>query len=107
MVLSDVKQLPSILPTPSTSDTNTEKKKTDSIREPSIDELDDYEFLKQFESCTLKSWSHKTHLRMAWLYLTRDARGAGVIKIFDGIKNFIDNCPIAIKTTFHFTMTYS
>ncbi|CAF0970801.1 unnamed protein product [Rotaria sp. Silwood1] len=106
VVLPDVKQLPSILPASSVSINNTVEKQNNATRELSVDELDDDEFLKQFESNSLKSWSHKTHVRMAWLYLTRNGRRAGVSKIFDGIKNFIQNSPIARKTTFHFTMTY-
>ena len=101
VVLPDLKQLPNILPA-STSTPN----KVEKPVEQSVDELEDDEFLKQFESCSLTNWSHKTHLRMAWLYLTRDGRRAGVNKIFDGIKNFIQNSPTARKTTFHFTMTY-
>jgi small GTP-binding protein len=103
VVLPDLKQLPSILPS---SANNKTEKSVNPANEAVVDELDDDEFLKQFESCTLTNWSHKTHLRMAWLYLTRDGRRAGVSKIFDGIKNFIQNSPTARKTTFHFTMTY-
>ncbi|CAF2525654.1 unnamed protein product [Rotaria sp. Silwood2] len=106
IVLPDVKQLPSILPASSTSANNIVEKNNVLKLEPSVNELDDDEFLKQFESYKLKSWSHKTHIRMAWLYLIRDGRRAGVNKIFDGIKNFIQNSQIARKTTFHFTMTY-
>jgi len=105
VVLPDLKQLPSILP--SSASTNSKPEKiVNPISEQSVDELEDDEFLRQFESCTLTNWSHKTHLRMAWLYLTRDGRRAGVNKIFDGIKNFIQNSQTARKTTFHFTMTY-
>jgi small GTP-binding protein len=103
IVLPDLKQLPSILPS---SANNKTEKSVNPVNEAVVDELDDDEFLKQFESCTLTNWSHRTHLRMAWLYLTRDGRRAGVNKIFDGIKNFIQNSPTARKTTFHFTMTY-
>ncbi|CAM2715404.1 unnamed protein product [Rotaria socialis] len=106
IVLPDLKQLPSIVRASSASTNKIVEKKIDSALEPTVDELDDDEFLKQFETNALKSWSHKTHLRMAWLYLIRDGRRAGVNKIFDGIKNFIQNSPIARKTTFHFTMTY-
>jgi small GTP-binding protein len=105
VVLPDVKQLPNILPS-SASANNKVEKTVNPRSEQSVDELEDDEFLRQFESCTLTSWSHKTHLRMAWLYLTRDGRRVGVNKIFDGIKNFIQNSPVARKTTFHFTMTY-
>jgi small GTP-binding protein len=102
VVLPDLKQLPSILPS---ANKNVDKP-VNLVDEQPVDELEDEEFLRQFESCTLTSWSHKTHLRMAWLYLTRDGRRAGVNKIFDGIKNFIQNSQTARKTTFHFTMTY-
>ena len=58
VVLPDVKPLPSILPSSASAPIQ--------IGEPSVDELDDDdEFLRQFESCTLTSWSHRTHLRMA------------------------------------------
>ncbi|CAF1644425.1 unnamed protein product [Didymodactylos carnosus] len=104
-VLPDLKQLPSILPA-SASANNRVEKTVNPVHEQPVDELEDDEFLRQFESCTLINWSHKTHLRMAWLYLTRDGRRVGVKKIFDGIKNFIDNSQISRKTTFRFTMTY-
>lgn len=105
VVLPDVKQLPSILP--SSSHTNIKVGKTvHPVTEDTVDELNDDDFLKKFETCSLTNWSHKTHLRMAWLYLTRNDRRVAVNKIFDGIKNFIDNSQIARKTTFHFTMTY-
>ncbi|UJR20354.1 hypothetical protein I4U23_023485 [Adineta vaga] len=105
VILADVKQLPSILPTANKA----VSKVTSGREEQSVDEIDDDdddEFLKQFESCTLTSWSHRTHVRMAWLYLTRDGRRTGVKKIFDGIKNFLENTQISSKPTFHFTMTY-
>lgn len=103
VILPDVKQLPSILP--STAHGNNNMNKTVHQDEPVI-ELNDDDFLNAFELCTLTNWSHKTHLRMAWLYLTRNDRRVAVNKIFDGIKNFIQRSPIARKTTFHFTMTY-
>ncbi len=105
IVLPDLKQLPNILPS-SSSVNNRVEKTVNPVGEQSVDEVSDDEFLKQFESCTLTDWSHKTHLRMAWLYLTRDGRRVGVNKIFDGIKNFIKNSQVSRKTTFHFTMTY-
>ncbi|XP_037038799.1 uncharacterized protein LOC119076212 [Bradysia coprophila] len=101
VVLPDLKHLPSIVP----SSTRAVEKPLEH-QEPSVVELSDDDFLNNFESCTLTNWSHKTHLRMAWLYLTRNERRVAVNKIFDGIKNFIQTSPIARKTTFHFTMTY-
>ncbi|CAF4632085.1 unnamed protein product [Rotaria sp. Silwood1] len=106
VVLPDVKPLPSILPASSASAINKMVNKNDSTLESLIDTLDDDTFRKQFETYTLKSWSHKTQLRVAWLYLTHDGRRAAVNKIFDGFKNFIQNSPMAGKITFHFTMTY-
>ena len=98
VVLPDLKQLPSILVNTTTPST--------ASAVPPIEVDDDEEFLRQFETCTLTSWSHRTHLRMAWLYLTRCGRREGVKKIFDGIKKFIDQSEVSRKTTFHFTMTY-
>ncbi|UJR19856.1 hypothetical protein I4U23_022989 [Adineta vaga] len=104
VVLADVKQLPSILPTAynpvSKAISRTDKQPGDEI------DNDDDEFLKQFESCILTSWSHKTHVRITWLYLTRDGRRTGVKKMFDGIKNFLENTQISSKPAFHFTMIY-
>ncbi|CAF1278523.1 unnamed protein product [Adineta steineri] len=106
VVLPDIKQLPNILPSSSSVNKNIVTTTTNVEQVQPVDELDDDEFLQQFELCTLTNWSHKTHIRMAWLYLTRDGRRLGVKKIFDGIKNFIDNSKVSRKTTFHFTMTY-
>ena len=104
LVLPDLKRLPSILVNTTATSTTPPKKVED--QQEIVMNLDDDEFLGQFESCTLTSWSHKTHLRMAWLYLTRHGRRDGVKKIFDGIKKFIDQSEVSRKTTFHFTMTY-
>ncbi|GAQ85950.1 GTP-binding ADP-ribosylation factor [Klebsormidium nitens] len=72
------------------------------------DEPDD-EFLDKFRTYTLDSWDHRTHLRIAWLYLTREGRREGMRLIFEGIKAFIANSPRTKRargTTFHETMTY-
>jgi ADP-ribosylation factor protein 1 len=106
IVLPDLKQLPNVLPSSSSANHTKERTAVNLVSEQPVDEVDDDEFLKQFESCTLTHWSHKTHLRMAWLYLIRDGRRVGLNKIFDGIKHFIQNSQVSRKTTFHFTMTY-
>lgn len=98
IVLPNLKQLPSIIPSVEKTD--------DSINDQKIDRLEDDEFLRQFESCTLPSWSHRSHLRMVWIYLTRDGRRAAVNKIFDHTKSFTLNSKTSPKATFHFTMTY-
>ena len=106
VVLPNLKQLPSIVVQEATTTSIPMPMKKVDDPEETVKELSDDEFLQQFESCTLTSWSHKTHLRMAWLYLTRHGRRDGVKKIFDGIKHFIDHSQVSRKTTFHFTMTY-
>lgn len=70
---------------------------------------DDDEFLQQLEECTLDNWDHRTHLRIAWLLLSRHGRREGLAKIFAGIRHFIDNSHRTFRsrgTTFHETMTY-
>lgn len=69
------------------------------------DNFDDSEFLEKFEKCELKKWDHKTHIRMAWAYLTKYGRKEGSGKILKGIENFITNSKISRKTTFHLTMS--
>jgi signal recognition particle receptor subunit beta len=69
----------------------------------------DDEFLSSFENYTLDTWDHYTHLRIAWLLLERHGRREGMKRVFEGIRNFIDNSPRTQRsrgTTFHETMTY-
>lgn len=82
-----------------------------------IDDSDD-EFLQKFNeycelsflihiySCTLDSWDHRTHLRIAWVILTRYGRKDGLRLIFDGIKKFISTSKRTNGKTFHETLTY-
>lgn len=104
VVLPDRKPLPSIIVGQTVQASASSTLLDD--REKNATDLTDDQFLVEFERCSLSTWSHRTHLRMAWLYLTRFGRRQGVQKIFDGIKRFIDQSPVARKTTFHFTMTY-
>jgi len=70
---------------------------------------DDDEFLQQLATYTLDTWDHRTHLRIAWLLLTRHGRQEGLPKIFQGIKDFIEHSDRTQRsrgTTFHETMTY-
>ena len=72
----------------------------------------DDDFLQQFNAYTLDKWDHYTHLRIAWLLLTRHGRKQGMDWIFGGIRSFIENSPHTQRkdtgrgTTFHQTMTY-
>ncbi|GMH42772.1 hypothetical protein BSKO_10691 [Bryopsis sp. KO-2023] len=73
-----------------------------------VDEPDD-EFVQKLENYTLDSWDHRTHLRIAWLFLRRYGRRDGMVLIFDRIKNFIGNSPQTAQsrgTTFHESLTY-
>jgi hypothetical protein len=77
-------------------------------REDSPDDV----FLQEFNTYTLDKWDHYTHLRVAWLLLTRHGRQQGMDLIFNGIQSFIQNSPRTQRsdtgrgTTFHQTMTY-
>lgn len=56
-----------------------------------------------------QSWDHRTHLRIAYLLLSRHGRREGMVEIFRRIKAFIENSPRTHRskgTTFHETMTY-
>eukprot|EP01112_Ceratiomyxa_fruticulosa_P014739 TRINITY_DN4248_c0_g1_i1.p1 TRINITY_DN4248_c0_g1~~TRINITY_DN4248_c0_g1_i1.p1 ORF type:complete len:540 (-),score=112.25 TRINITY_DN4248_c0_g1_i1:117-1679(-) len=123
VVLPDVKKLPDLIPKamiitnpnpPAISENNSNNnnnnnnekvEKVEKVEAPVL-VLSDSEFLSQFENYTLMNWDHKTHIRMAWLYLTKSGRREGSKKIFEGIKNFIANSKVSRRTTFHFTMTY-
>eukprot|EP00286_Rhodomonas_abbreviata_P025296 CAMPEP_0181294310 /NCGR_PEP_ID=MMETSP1101-20121128/3528_1 /TAXON_ID=46948 /ORGANISM="Rhodomonas abbreviata, Strain Caron Lab Isolate" /LENGTH=520 /DNA_ID=CAMNT_0023398951 /DNA_START=105 /DNA_END=1667 /DNA_ORIENTATION=+ len=72
------------------------------------DEGDD-EFLQKLHDYTLDSWDHYTHLRIAWLLLTRHGRREGMKRIFEGIREFIANSARTVRsrgTTFHESMTF-
>lgn len=69
------------------------------------DEPDDV-FLQRLDACTLTDWGHRTHLRIAFVMLSRYGRRQGMERIFASIKKFIAAGTIAHKTKFHETMTY-
>jgi hypothetical protein len=71
-----------------------------------VEDEPDELFLEKLANCTLDSWDHRTHLRIAWTMLKKYGRREGMKKIFDAISHFIQNSPRASKTTFHETMTY-
>ena len=52
--------------------------------------MDDHELLKQFENCTFpfEQWKHRTHVRIAFLYLRDDSFEMALEKIRSGIKNY-------------------
>lgn len=75
------------------------------FRSPS-DALSNEEFLRDFENCTLPSWDHKTHIRIAYLNLRRYGRREGVAKIRSGLQHFIATSKITNNNRYHETMTY-
>src|SRR5262245_50476442 len=50
--------------------------------------MNDEEFLSAFENCTLESFHHKDHIRMAWIYLRKFGYEVGSTKVKEGIKKF-------------------
>ncbi|KAG5641485.1 hypothetical protein DXG03_005111 [Asterophora parasitica] len=64
------------------------------------------DFIFQFQSLSLPSWDHYTHIRIAFLLLTTYGRQKGKNMIFDGIERYISESPQTRGRTFHVTMTY-
>jgi hypothetical protein len=70
---------------------------------------DDDEFLAKLDDYTLENWDHRTHLRIAFIFLSRYGRREGMKLIFSKIKAYIENSDRTKRnhgTTFHETMTY-
>ncbi|KAJ8494576.1 hypothetical protein ONZ45_g13182 [Pleurotus djamor] len=63
-------------------------------------------FIEKFDSLSLPSWDHYTHIRIAYVLLTKYGRQQGKDMIFDGIERYIRESPQTTGRTFHFTMTY-
>ncbi|GFR46884.1 hypothetical protein Agub_g8525 [Astrephomene gubernaculifera] len=76
-----------------------------------VEDEPDEEFLRKLEKFSLDSWDHRTHLRIAWLYLTRLGRREGLRRIHASIRAFIQHSPLTRRrtgsgSTYHETMTY-
>lgn len=65
--------------------------------------MNDSEFLKAFEDGTLRSFPHRSHIRMAWLYLRAHGWDVGVQKIRGGIQHFADS--VGATSKYHETIT--
>jgi hypothetical protein len=52
--------------------------------------LQDEEFIEQFENCTLpgECFHHQDHVRLAWLYLCRHTLMDALVKFSEGLKRF-------------------
>jgi hypothetical protein len=69
----------------------------------------DDEFLRQFEACTLPylHWTHRAHLRVAYIYLTRLGLDGAVPKVTAGIRAYNQSQGIVDTpdSGYHETMT--
>lgn len=72
-------------------------------------DLRDEAFLAQFEACTLSSahWTHRAHLRVAYLYVTRCGWEGAIPKVTAGIRAYNQSQGIVDSPTggYHETMT--
>jgi len=71
--------------------------------------MSDEEFLRQFEACTLPyaHWTHRAHLRVAYLYVTRIGLAGAIPKVTAGIRAYNQSQGIVDTPTsgYHETMT--
>jgi hypothetical protein len=65
--------------------------------------MNDSEFLKAFEDCTLHPFPHRSHIRMAWLYLRAYGWDAGAQKIRRGIQRYAKS--VGATSKYHETIT--
>jgi hypothetical protein len=70
---------------------------------------DDVQFLHSFEQRTLPfgEWTHRAHVRVAWLFLTRFPVDAAIERVRSGIQayNTAHNVPEALERGYHETIT--
>jgi hypothetical protein len=67
--------------------------------------LDDDAFLRAFESCTLRPFRHRDHLRVAWLYLRAAPFEEAALRFVGGIKRFA--AALGATTKYHETITWA
>jgi hypothetical protein len=71
--------------------------------------LSDEEFLRQFEACTFPyaHWTHRAHLRVGYLYVTRLGLAGAIPKVTAGIRAYNRSQGIVDTPTsgYHETMT--
>jgi len=71
--------------------------------------MDDATLLEQFESCDLpfERWSHRTHLRVAYLYLRRHPFDKALRRMRSGIRayNRANRVPDGLESGYHETLT--
>ncbi|MEM7035021.1 MAG: hypothetical protein AAF629_36110 [Chloroflexota bacterium] len=72
---------------------------------PTVERIDDHEFLAQFENQTLspRHFNHVGHLRLAWLYLNHHDVETAVNLVSSGIQSYATS--LGATTKFHRTIT--
>jgi len=67
--------------------------------------MTDEEFLSAFQRCTLaeEEWTHRAHVRMAWLYLHQGALAEMLTVVRNGIKRY--NATLNKTLAYHETIT--
>jgi hypothetical protein len=65
--------------------------------------MNDNEFLTAFEQHTLAEFPHRSHIRMAWLYLRANDWETGQMRIRDGIQSFAG--ALGASRKYHETIT--
>ncbi|KAH9484774.1 ADP-ribosylation factor 4 [Psilocybe cubensis] len=63
-------------------------------------------FLNLFNSFSLPQWDHYTHIRIAYVILTKYGRKEAKDLIFTGLEKYISVSPQTKGRSFHVTMTY-
>ena|ERR1700733_6501233 len=73
--------------------------------------MDDDELLAQFQACTLPfaQWTHRCHVKVAYLYLRRYPLAEALVRIRDGIKayNAANNVPENATSGYNETTTHA
>ena len=71
--------------------------------------MDDAQLLEAFEACTLPSeeWTHRAHVRVAYLYATRFPYAEALLRMRAGIKayNKATDTPEGLERGYHETIT--
>lgn len=83
----------------------------DSVASGTLARMDDAEFIRQFECCTLpfQEWIHRAHVKVAYLYLRRHAFDEALEHIRRGIKayNAINSVPESATSGYNETTTHA
>ena len=65
--------------------------------------MNDSQILAQFEAAQLDSFTHRDHIRVAWLYLRQDGWDTGYRNIRRGLLNFAT--ALGVTDKYHETLT--